>query len=175
MRVVFESCKKGDNTYINKEVEDKRTNALWSLDNLARAFRELYSHLNWVKVFEALDTINPAHHMFDPEFIDKKAFQTFLSLYNKTKPQNIQFPINSLIGKRWKNYHTQMSILDYALQIAAEKECIPLEKGQNKLGIIDNLHGIKANMQPWIKIWTNIDFVQCLVDLSRTKYYFRIK
>jgi hypothetical protein len=30
----------------------------WSIDNLARAFRELYSNLNWLKVFEALSELD---------------------------------------------------------------------------------------------------------------------
>lgn len=29
----------------------------WSIDNLARAFRELYSTLNWNKVFESFGEI----------------------------------------------------------------------------------------------------------------------
>jgi hypothetical protein len=29
----------------------------WSIDNLGRVFRELYSTLNWTKVFEALTEI----------------------------------------------------------------------------------------------------------------------
>ena len=44
----------------------------WSIDNLARAFRELYSTLNWSKVFEALSEIE------DDILLDTKAFLTFL-------------------------------------------------------------------------------------------------
>jgi hypothetical protein len=40
----------------------------WSIDNLARAFRELYSNLNWQKVFEALSEIE------DDITLDAKAF-----------------------------------------------------------------------------------------------------
>ena len=42
----------------------------WSVDNLARAFRELYSNLNWLKVFEALTEI-PESENFN---LDYKAF-----------------------------------------------------------------------------------------------------
>jgi hypothetical protein len=55
----------------------------WSFDNLARAFRELYSTLNWSKVFEALGEIE------DDILLDAKAFQTFLHIFNKSKPQNL--------------------------------------------------------------------------------------
>ena len=40
----------------------------WSIDNLARAFRELYSNLNWLKVFEALSEIE------EDIILDSKAF-----------------------------------------------------------------------------------------------------
>lgn len=52
----------------------------WSTDTLARAFRELYSNLSMLKVFEALTEIE------DDLQLDQKAFQTFLSLFNKLKP-----------------------------------------------------------------------------------------
>ena len=53
----FESNKDGNSTSIKKEPEDKKTQMSWSIDNLARAFRELYSTLNWHKVFESFGEI----------------------------------------------------------------------------------------------------------------------
>lgn len=53
----FESNKDGNSTSIKKEPEDKKTQMSWSIDNLARAFRELYSTLNWNKVFECFGEI----------------------------------------------------------------------------------------------------------------------
>lgn len=55
----------------------------WSIDNLARAFRELYSNLNWLKVFEALSEVE------DNINLDSKVFGTFLAIFNKSKPQNL--------------------------------------------------------------------------------------
>lgn len=52
----------------------------WSIDNLARAFRELYSNLNWLKVFEALSEVE------ENVELDTKAFSTFLQIFNKSKP-----------------------------------------------------------------------------------------
>ena len=43
----FEANKKGDSTLLRKEVVDKKNQMTWSVDNLVRAFRELFSHLNW--------------------------------------------------------------------------------------------------------------------------------
>ena len=42
----------------DKEISDKKSYIGWSVDNLARIFRELYSSFNWLKVFEALSEIN---------------------------------------------------------------------------------------------------------------------
>ena len=48
----FESNKDGNSASIKKEPEDKKTLMSWSIENLARAFRELFSNLNWNLVFD---------------------------------------------------------------------------------------------------------------------------
>ncbi len=53
---MFEANKKGATPNI-KDQSDKKTGMQWSVDNLSRLFRELYSNLNWMKVFEALAEI----------------------------------------------------------------------------------------------------------------------
>ena len=61
----LESNKSGQGNSIKKEPEDKKTVMSWSIDNLARAFRELYSKLDWQKVFESFGEIEdfevPSH------------------------------------------------------------------------------------------------------------------
>lgn len=57
---------------MRKEIADKKNQITWSVDNLVRAFRELFSHLNWLKVFEALGEVT------EPLSLDGKAFATFL-------------------------------------------------------------------------------------------------
>lgn len=47
---------------------------------MVRAFRELFSHLNWQKVFEALSEIT------EELSLDQKAFATFLQITSKSKP-----------------------------------------------------------------------------------------
>jgi hypothetical protein len=63
----------------------------WSVDNLVRAFRELFSHLNWQKVLEALSELN------DEMNLDTKAFTTFLQITNKSKPQNLPYPLSLIL------------------------------------------------------------------------------
>jgi len=53
----------------------------WSVDNLSRLFRELYSNLKWEKVFEALAEIED-----EALCLDAKGFNTFLQIFNKSKP-----------------------------------------------------------------------------------------
>jgi hypothetical protein len=64
----FEACKKGDSSGLNKEPGEKKTQMSWSVDNLARAFRELFSTLNWSRVFQQLSEIK------DDIQLDAKSF-----------------------------------------------------------------------------------------------------
>lgn len=76
----FEACKKGDSSSVSKDPSNKKTQMTWSIDNLARAFRELYSNLNWSKVFESLSEVE------DDVLLDQKAFTVFMQIFNKSKP-----------------------------------------------------------------------------------------
>lgn len=84
----FESNKDGNPASIKKEPEDKKTLMSWSIENLARAFRELYSNLNWNKVFENFGEIEDCDI---PESVlesglDSKQFQMLMGIFNKSKP-----------------------------------------------------------------------------------------
>jgi hypothetical protein len=66
-----------------EEENEKKINVVtWSIDNLSRVFRELYSHLNWNKVFEALSELDQK----DDILLDTKGFNTFLTIFSKCKP-----------------------------------------------------------------------------------------
>lgn len=81
----------------------------WSIDNLARAFRELYSNLNWLKVFEALSEIQ------EDITLDFKAFQVFLQLFNKTKPQNLAYPLNVILNFTWANPALHLNFIENSI------------------------------------------------------------
>lgn len=76
----LEANKKGDSSLLRKEFPDKKNQLPWSVDNLCRAFREVYSYLNWHKVIEALNEIP------DQISLDAKAFAVFLQIIQKSKP-----------------------------------------------------------------------------------------
>jgi len=65
---ILEASKRGDSSGLKKDIVDKKTQMNWSIDTLARAFRELYSNLTMLKVFEALAEIE------DDIQLDQKAF-----------------------------------------------------------------------------------------------------
>ena len=88
----------------------------WSIDNLGRVFRELYSTLNWTKVFEALTEIE------DEINLDQKAFATFLQLFNKAKPQNLQYPLATVLNIEWSNPSLQLNFIENSIQFYIEKK-----------------------------------------------------
>ena len=57
MATTFECNKKGDMGMLNKDPGDKKNYCQISIDNIARAFRETFSHYNWMKVFESLEEL----------------------------------------------------------------------------------------------------------------------
>ena len=101
----FESNKSGSGASIKKEPEDKKTQMSWSIDNLARAFRELYSKLDWQKVFESFGEIEDFEvpHYIVEQGLDSKQFTTLIQLFNKSKPQNVNFPLHTLLQNDWKS------------------------------------------------------------------------
>ena len=109
----FESNKDGNPASIKKEPEDKKTLMSWSVDNLVRAFRELYSNLNWNKVFESFGEIEDAEipeHILE-NGLDQKQFQTLIALFNKSKPQNFLFPLANLFQKSWNSASLQLTFI----------------------------------------------------------------
>jgi len=80
--------KKGDFSQLNKEIGNKKNNMTWSVDCLARAFRELYSNLVWFKVFEAFGNIKDSDIPSCKQGIslDNKGLALITTLYNRCKP-----------------------------------------------------------------------------------------
>ena len=105
----FEANKKGDRACLKKDVGDKKNALIWSFDNLQRVFRELYSNLNWSKVFEALSEIE------DDITLDSKAFATFLQIFNKSKPQNLPYPLHTILQLTWTNPAMQINFIENSI------------------------------------------------------------
>ena len=54
---IYEANKLGDPTNLKKEPSEKSTVVQWHVGNFSRAFRENYSNLNWLKVFESFSEL----------------------------------------------------------------------------------------------------------------------
>jgi hypothetical protein len=67
-------------------------------------------------VFEALSELE------DDISLDAKAFMTFLAIFNKCKPQNVAFPLQSLLDKKWVNPHLQVNFIENCINVFIEKK-----------------------------------------------------
>ena len=68
---------------------DKSQTLKWQADpnNYSRAFRENYSNLNWLKVFEAFSELDQELEVGIN--LDQKAYETLIQIFNKSKPPNL--------------------------------------------------------------------------------------
>lgn len=72
----FEANKMGDPTALKKELSEKRNVMGWHAGHFSRAFRENYSNLNWLKVFEGFTELSDG---LDPNIqLDARAYSTLL-------------------------------------------------------------------------------------------------
>jgi len=99
---IYEANKLGDPTNLKKEPTEKTTVVQWHVGNFSRAFRENYSILNWLKVFESFSEL-PEDVLRPEEKLNQKAYSILLQIFNKSKPQNLQVPISLLLDQRWKS------------------------------------------------------------------------
>ena len=83
----FKANKTGDP--LKKEPIDKSQSLQWQVDtnHFSRAFRKNYSNLNWLKVFEAFAELD--EDVPPGISLDKKAYETFIQIFNKSKPANL--------------------------------------------------------------------------------------
>jgi len=80
----FEANKTGDPSVLRKEPSDKQTTMNWHAGHFSRAFRENYSNLNWLKVFEAFGNLSEG--LDDNLVLDNKAYSTLMQIFSKSKP-----------------------------------------------------------------------------------------
>jgi hypothetical protein len=100
---LFKSNKTGDVSIAKKEPSDKSTTLQWHTDsgNFPRAFRENFSNLNFIKVFESFGELD--HEISSNIKLESKAYLTLMQIFNKSKPQNLQVPVGLILERTWKN------------------------------------------------------------------------
>ena len=74
----FKSNKTGDAQLLKKEPSEKSNMMQWHADagHFSRAFRENFSNLNWLRVFEAFGELD--QEIDSNIVLDRKAYQTLL-------------------------------------------------------------------------------------------------
>ena len=85
-----------DATNLKKEPTDKSTVVQWHVGHFSRAFRENFSNLNWLGVFESFADL-PSSCLQPDEKLTLKAQAILMQLFIKSKPQNLQVPISILL------------------------------------------------------------------------------
>ncbi len=112
----FECNKNGDMNLLNKDPGDKKNYCVLSIDNISRAFREIFSHYNWMKVFETIEELE------DNITLNPKQFKTFISLFTELKPKNIAFPLNVVFEKGvWASPTLHLSFIVNCLDLYLNK------------------------------------------------------
>mmetsp|Transcript_9013 Transcript_9013/g.8415 ORF Transcript_9013/g.8415 Transcript_9013/m.8415 type:complete len:239 (+) Transcript_9013:48-764(+) len=164
VQTLFEANKKGTAPQF-KDQNDKKMGMIWSVDNLSRLFRELYSNLNWLKVFEALSELD------EQIMLDNKGFSFFLAIFNKSKPQNLAFPLNLVLDREWAQPSLQLNFIENCVQTYLEKKdkTINFLKLPQRQEVIEELQGIKDRAsQEMQHVWQSIQLCQRLIEISNT-------
>lgn len=112
--------------------------------------------------------------------LDQKAFATFLQLTNKSKPQNLPYPLTLILGVQWASPLLQLSFIENSIQFYIEKKEKSIyfnkagERGRQEL--IDELTGIKDKVSvEFLHVWLSVDLVERLLALSDTHHFQRVR
>lgn len=156
----FESNKDGAGEKIKKEPDDKKGNVIsWNLDNLNKAFKELFSGLNWNKVFESFNRIQ-AEDM-PPSLLergfDQKQFMMLFQIMHKIKIQNANFNINTVFDNKWACPQLQFAFIHQLIQVQSLKKdflkCIAVSRLPNKVGSLTDLVIDSKVSKDDIEVW----------------------
>ena len=170
---LFKANKTGDASLLKKEPSDKSTTLQWHADSghFSRAFRENFSNLNWLRVFEQFGELSSE---IDKSIsLDKKAYLTLMSIFNKSKPQNLNVPINLLMDRQWKNASLQLGILKNAAlcYLSGEDKTFSFAKSPRKIAALTDINMEYSDSQTLIDVWSQPEFIEILVHLSESNNF----
>jgi len=101
---------------------------------------------------------------------------TLLQLFNKSKPQNVQFPLTNLLSQTWKSGSLQLTFISNCIQlyVGKKEKSIMFSKLKNKTQTITELQQIKERGESteMIDVWQSVDVVERLINLSERKGLF---
>jgi hypothetical protein len=109
--------------------------------------------------------------------LDKKAYQTLLQIFNKSKPQNLQVSINVLLDRVWENPALQFSMLKHAVHsyVSNEDRTFNFSKSPRKLPAMADITLAENVPQTFLDVWSQPEVVEILVRLSETAQYVNVR
>jgi CCR4-NOT transcription complex subunit 1 len=97
-------------------------------------------------------------------------------LFNKSKPQNITFPLSNLLGQSWKSASLQLSFIKNCIStyVGKKDKSIQFTKLKSRVPTINDLQEIKdrGESAEMIEVWQSIELVERLVILSDNRGMF---
>jgi hypothetical protein len=143
---------KGDMTYMNEDPNEHPKSAIpWNMDNLVNVFKEVYAGSGWIDLIKFLDVDLDAIEDFF--FQSQEAFDIFMELWTRLKPQNKTFPVEILISSPWKNKKAHVITLEYAINYSYNKPDILFEKAKRRQDTLSTLQNIKPTATSYLRIW----------------------
>lgn len=132
-----------------------RTTTGWNLDVVVEVLKSHYPDFNWFGVANAFD--------YEDFFVpDAQAFEMLVSCFRKAVQEN--FPLETVIGRVWRNTEGQLSFLRYAVQ--APPEIFTFEHSRKKMNRLDGIQNGKTPFGTPNHAWLCFDLVKTLCTLG---------
>ena len=175
----FKSNKTGDP--LKKEGIDKTQVLQWQADpnHFSRAFRENYSNLNWLKVFESFGELDEEIEVDLPSRLDQRAYETLIQIFNKSKPPNLQIPSSLLLEREWASpaFQYAMGVNAIRCYISADDRSFNFGRNPRKLAGLPmaDIPVPGDATQAFLDVWTSPEILEFLFKLSNRGLYREVR
>lgn len=127
----------------------------WDFDVVVAVLKSQCPDLNWFGVANAFDHAD----FFVPDF---QAFDLLIGCFKKGVQEH--FPLETVIGRLWRNTEGQLSFLRYAIQ--APPEIFTFEHARKKMNRLDGIQNGKTPFGTPNHAWLCFDLVKTLCTLG---------
>ena len=127
----------------------------WDFELVVSVLKKQHADLNWFGVANAFD--------YDDFYIpDFQAFNTLISCFKKAVQEH--FPLETVIGRIWRNTEGQLSFLRYAVQ--SPPEVFTFEHSRKKINRLEGIQNGKTPFGTPNHAWLCLDLVRTLCTLG---------
>eukprot|EP00210_Caulerpa_lentillifera_P003605 g3440.t1 len=127
----------------------------WNFDLVVDTIKSMFPDLSWFGVVLALDY----DEFYVPEF---QAFELLMGCFKRGIPG--PFPLETVIGRPWRNTEGQLSFLRYAIQ--SPPEIFTFEHSRKKMTRLDGIQNGKTPFGTPNHAWLCLDLVKTLCALG---------